>query len=71
MTRSGNRPAMVEHQYIGDGVEAGFDGFQFWIYLASGHVDRSAHDGIALESMTLRNFDQFREFVEKKYEVRV
>lgn len=56
-----SRPDLKDTEYLGDGVMAGFDGFHVWIYLADGHIDRSAREGIALEPHTLARLQQYME----------
>lgn len=48
----------VESRYIGDGVEASYDGYHIWLKT----VDGNNHQ-IALEPDVLKKLDQYRAYV--------
>ena len=53
-----------DKRYIGDGVYASFDGYQFWLTAEDGTGVMAA---VALENSTMQGFDQYREYVKDFY----
>lgn len=54
----------IENKYIGDGVEASFDGYHIWLKTVDGN-----NNEIALEPDVLKRFDQYRAYVAKTIEL--
>jgi hypothetical protein len=53
-------PDLSHRRYLADGVYAGHDGYQIWLYTNEGHR-------IALEPSTVGAFDRYREELTKLY----